>query len=365
MNVNEVLANRASEILGGVLGASRTVHAIEHVNYGQSSNDVFPTALQMAATDAVLNYVNPALLELESALRERAFAFRGIVKLGRTHLQDAIPLTLEHEFSGYCTQLLNARNGLQYSVSHLYELALGGTAVGTGFSANPDAVRQIVSRISEAMGIVFVSAPNKFEALASSDGVVAAHGSIKVLATALFKIASDIRLSASGPRAGLGELLLPENEPGSSIMPGKVNPTQCEAMLMACVQVMGNDVAMGIAGASGNFELNAYRPLLAYSMLQSTRLLTDVMHSFREHCVVGLRANLPRIARNVEESLMLSTALSPHIGYDHASAIAKKAHVEGTTLKMAALASGVSEVDFDTWVVPSAMAGVAYTNARD
>ncbi len=358
MNVNEVLANRASELMGGERGVGRKVHPNDHVNRGQSSNDVFPTALNMASAEALTRHVVPALSALEEALGERARAVRGIVKLGRTHLQDATPLTLEQELSGYVAQLANARRGITQALPHLLELALGGTAVGTGLGAGVGAAPKIVAKLGESLGIPFVPAPNPFEALAASDAVVAAHAALKGLATALFKIASDVRLMASGPRAGIGELLLPENEPGSSIMPGKVNPTQCEAMLMVCAQVMGNDVAVSLAGASGNFELNVFRPLLAYDMLQSARLLADAMQSFREHCVVGLEPNRARIARHVEESLMLVTALSPHIGYDRSAAIAKKAHAEGTDLRTAALSLGVSEADFDAWVRPEAMVGL-------
>ncbi len=357
MNVNEVLANRASELLGGERGAARKVHPNDHVNRGQSSNDVFPTALNMATAEALMRQVIPAICALEEALGERALAFRGIVKLGRTHLQDATPLTLEQELSGYVAQLGNARRNVQQALPHVLELALGGTAVGTGLGADPGAASQIIAKLGESLGIPFVPAPNRFEALAASDAVVSAHGALKGLATVLFKIASDVRLMASGPRAGIGELLLPENEPGSSIMPGKVNPTQCEAMLMVCAQVMGNDVAVSLAGASGNFELNVFRPLLAYDVLQSTRLLEGAMNSFRKHCVVGMEPNRARIARNVEESLMLVTALSPHIGYDRSAAIAKKAHEEGTHLRAAALSLGVSEADFDAWVRPEAMVG--------
>ncbi len=357
MNVNEVLANRASELMGGERGMGRKVHPNDHVNRGQSSNDVFPTALNMATAEALLRQVLPALTALEEALGERALAFRGIVKLGRTHLQDATPLTLEQELSGYVAQLAYARRNIQQAMPHVLELALGGTAVGTGLGADPGAASKIVAKLGESLGIPFVPAPNRFEALAASDAVVAAHGALKGLATVLFKIASDVRLMASGPRAGIGELLLPENEPGSSIMPGKVNPTQCEAMLMVCAQVMGNDVAVSLAGASGNFELNVFRPLLAHDMLQSARLLEGAMDSFRKHCVVGLEPNRARIARNVEESLMLVTALSPHIGYDKSAAIAKKAHAEGTNLRQAALSLGVSEADFDAWVRPEAMVG--------
>jgi fumarate hydratase, class II len=357
MNVNEVLANRASEILGGVRGTQRLVHAIDHVNRGQSSNDVFPTALHVATLQAILHHVLPALTALESVVRERGRLFRDVVKLGRTHLQDALPLTLEQEFSGYGAQLAYAHKNLTYSAAHLHELALGGTAVGTGFSADPQTVQQIIAKLARWTGIAFVAAPNRFEALASSDGVVAAHAALRSLATVLFKLASDIRLSASGPRAGLSELLLPENEPGSSMMPGKVNPTQCEALLMVCAQVMGNDVTVGLAGASGNFELNTFRPLMAYCMMQSTRMLADAMNSFRLHCLAGVRPNLTRIARNVNDSLMLVTALSSHIGYDRASEIAKKAEQEGTSLRTAAVLSGVSERDFDAWVNARAMTG--------
>lgn len=355
MNVNEVLANRASEILGGVRGSTRLVHPNDHVNYGQSSNDVFPTALNIAVGEIVVREVMPAVAALAESFAERALAFRGIVKLGRTHLQDATPMTLEQEFSAYVSQLQHARENIGYTLSRLFQLALGGTAVGTGFSADPAVAPQIITKLAQSLELPLVPAPNKFEALATSDEVVAVHAAIKGLAVTLFKIASDIRFLASGPRAGIGELVLPENEPGSSIMPGKVNPTQCEAMLMVCAQIMGNDVTVSLAGASGSLQLNVFRPLLAHSVLQSARIATDAMHSFRVHCAQGIQPNRVKIAHNVEQSLMLVTALSPHIGYDHAATIAKKAHHDGTTLRAAASSLGVPESDFDKWVRPDQM----------
>jgi fumarate hydratase, class II len=358
MNVNEVLANRASELLGGERGEGRKVHPNDDVNKGQSSNDVFPTAMHVAAVQAVRGQVLPALRDLRAALDERAQAFRTIVKIGRTHLQDATPLTLGQEFSGYVAQLDQAARHVEGSLGHLYELALGGTAVGTGLNAPPGYAERVAKEIATLAGHPFVTAPNKFEALAANDALVQAHGALKGLACALIKIANDVRWLASGPRSGLGELTIPENEPGSSIMPGKVNPTQSEAVTMLGAQVMGNDVAITYGGASGNFELNVFKPLIIHNFLQSCRLLADGMKSFREHCVQGIQANLPRIQENLERSLMLVTALNPHIGYDHAAKIAKTAHKEGTTLKEAAVKLGlVKPEDFDRWVRPEQMVG--------
>lgn len=340
MNVNEVLANRASEILGGERGLNRRVHANDHVNLGQSSNDVFPTAMHVATADAIASDVLPSLAGLRTMLTRLADEFATIVKIGRTHLQDATPLTLGQEFSGYAAQLDHAEAVLLGALPSLYPLAIGGTAVGTGLNTHPQFGDRVAAELAASHGLPFVSAANKFAALATHDGMVAAHGALKTLAVALMKIANDIRWLASGPRCGLGEISLPENEPGSSIMPGKVNPTQCEALTMACCQVMGNDVAVTLAGAAGNFELNVYKPLIAHNVLQSARLMADGMASFERHCVRGITANRERIAQLLEQSLMLVTALVPRIGYDRAAEIAKRAHAEGSTLRQAALASG-------------------------
>ena len=358
MNMNEVLANRASELLGGERGPNRRIHPNDEVNLGQSSNDVFPSAMHVAVVLGIFHALLPALLRLRGSLDERAVAFSGIVKIGRTHLQDATPLTLGQEFSGYVAQLDHARSAINATLPALYELAIGGTAVGTGLNTHPDFGRRVAAELARACALPFVCAGNRFAALAAHDGIVAAHGALRTLAVALMKIANDIRWLASGPRSGLGEIRIPENEPGSSIMPGKVNPTQCEALTMLCAQVMGNDVAIGIGGSLGNFELNVFKPLIANNILQSIRLLADGMNSFEMHCVRGIAANQERINELMERSLMLVTALAPHIGYDRAAEIAKKAHHEGTTLREAALATGfVSEVDFDRWVRPEAMVG--------
>jgi fumarate hydratase class II len=358
MNVNEVLANRASEILGGVRGESRLVHPNDDVNRGQSSNDVFPTAMNVAAAETVTRDLVPALAALQATLAAKAAEFADIVKIGRTHLQDATPLTLGQEFSGYAAQLAHARAHVAAALPHVLELALGGTAVGTGLNTHPRFGERVAAAIAKYTGLAFVTAPNKFEAMAAADALVNLHGALKALAASLFKIANDVRWLASGPRSGLGEIAIPENEPGSSIMPGKVNPTQCEAMTMLCAQVIGNDVAVAIGGASGNFELNVYRPLIIQNVLQSIRLLADGMTSFEEHCARGIEPNRARISELLERSLMLVTALNPHIGYDKAAAIAKKAHHEGTTLKAAALALGhVTEQQFDEWVRPERMTG--------
>ncbi len=358
MNLNEVLANRASELLGGPRGAGRLVHPNDDVNRSQSSNDVFPTAMSVAVAGAVVNDVLPSLRGLREALEAKAEQFSQVVKIGRTHLQDATPLTLKQEFSGHVSQLEHAEAHLRHTLPHLHELALGGTAVGTGLNAPRDFAALAVEHLRDATGLALTLAPNRFEALAANDALVATHAALKGLAVALFKIANDVRWLGSGPRAGLGELRLPENEPGSSIMPGKVNPTQCEMLTMVCAQVMGNDVAVSLGGASGAFQLNVYKPLLAHNALQSCRLLAEGMASFTAHCIKGLEANLPRIRENLERSLMLVTALNPHIGYERAAAIAKKAHADGTTLKAAALALGtVTEAQFDEWVKPEAMTG--------
>jgi fumarate hydratase class II len=360
MNVNEVLANRASEILGGERGEGRRVHPNDDVNRGQSSNDVFPTAMNVAAAETVTRDLMPAIDALQATLAAKAAEFVDIVKIGRTHLQDATPLTLGQEFSGYAAQLAHARAHIAAALPHVLELAIGGTAVGTGLNTHPQFGQRVAGKIASYTGLAFVTAPNKFEAMAAADALVNLHGALKALAASLTKIANDVRWMASGPRSGLGEITIPENEPGSSIMPGKVNPTQCEAMTMLCAQVMGNDVAVAIGGASGNFELNVYRPLIIHNVLQSIRLLADGIKSFDEHCARGIAPNHARIGELLERSLMLVTALNPHIGYDKAAAIAKHAHRESTTLKAAALALGyVTEQQFDEWVRPERMIGPA------
>ena len=358
MNLNEVLANRASELLGGQRGDSRLVHPNDDVNRSQSSNDVFPTAMHLAAVEALVHRLMPALAQLRATLLIKAQDFDDIVKIGRTHLQDATPLTLGQEFSGYCAQLAHGERHVNASLDHLYELALGGTAVGTGLNAPPGFAELAAAELARLTNLPLVTAPNKFEALASCDGLVHAHGALKTLAASLMKIANDVRWLASGPRSGLGELLIPENEPGSSIMPGKVNPTQSEALTMLCCQVMGNDVAINLGGASGNFELNVFRPLIAHNFLQSVRLLADGMQSFNDHCAAGIEPNRERIADLLSRSLMLVTALNPHIGYDKSAAIAKKAHKEGSSLRDAAIRSGhVTADQFDAWVKPQDMVG--------
>ena len=356
MNMNEVLANRASQLLGGPIGPQRLVHPNDEVNRGQSSNDVFPTAMSVAAVLAFEQALLPALATLHATLDAKARAFAGIVKIGRTHLQDATPLTLGQEISGWAAQLAHARRHVEAALPHLRELAIGGTAVGTGLNAHPEFGNRMAEALSRTCGTAFVSAPNKFEALAAHDAIVQAHGTLKGLAAALMKIANDVRWLASGPRAGLGEIRIPENEPGSSIMPGKVNPTQCEALTMACCQVMGNDVAVGLAGASGHFELNVFKPVIAHNLLQSVRLLADAMTSFEHHCARGMEPDEARIAELVQRSLMLVTALNPHIGYDKAAQIAKRAHHEGLSLRDAAIGSGhLSAEQFDAWVRPERM----------
>ncbi|MEW9580841.1 class II fumarate hydratase [Paraburkholderia sp. DGU8] len=358
MNLNEVIANRASELLGGERGEARKVHPNDDVNRGQSSNDVFPTAMHVAAAYAIVKHLLPALATLRDTLDGKARAFADIVKIGRTHLQDATPLTLGQEFSGYVAQLEHGIRHVESALPHLYELAQGGTAVGTGLNAHPQFADKVAAAIGKLTGLPFVSAPNKFEVMAAADALVFAHGALKTVAASLNKIANDIRWLASGPRCGLGELSIPENEPGSSIMPGKVNPTQSEALTMLCSQVFGNDVAVNIGGASGNFELNVFRPMIAHNVLQSVRLLADGARSFNDNCAVGIEPNRERIDTLLNESLMLVTALNPHIGYDKAAQIAKKAHKEGTTLKASALALGfVTEQQFDEWVRPENMVG--------
>jgi fumarate hydratase, class II len=356
MNMNEVLANRASELLGGARGEGRLVHPNDEVNLGQSSNDVFPTAMHVAAAMAITGDLLPALRSLRTTVETKSAAFADIVKIGRTHLQDATPLTLGQEFSGYAAQLAHVESALLSTLPALCELAIGGTAVGTGLNTHPEYGQRVAADLADQTGLPFSSAANKFAALASHDAMVFAHGALKTLAAALMKIANDVRWMASGPRSGLGEITIPENEPGSSIMPGKVNPTQCEAMTMLCCQVFGNDVAINFGGASGNFELNVFMPLIAHNFLQSVRLLADGMRSFDAHCVRGIEANRERIAELMERSLMLVTALAPHIGYDRAAQIAKQAHRDGSTLKQAALALGhVTEEEFDRWVRPEDM----------
>jgi fumarate hydratase class II len=356
MNMNEVLANRASELLGGGRGLDCKIHPNDDVNKGQSSNDVFPSAMHVAAACSLNHQLKPGIVALRHTLATKAEAFSGIVKIGRTHLQDATPLTLGQEFSGYVSQLDHGLEHVDAALPHVYELALGGTAVGTGLNAHPEFAVRVAAELARLTGLPFVTAPNKFEALAANDALVHAHGSLKTLAASLMKIANDIRWLASGPRCGIGELKIPENEPGSSIMPGKVNPTQSEALTMLCCQVMGNDVAINMGGAMGNFELNVMKPLIIHNFLQSVRLLADGMISFNEHCAIGIIANIDRIDELLRKSLMLVTALAPHIGYDKAAEIAKKAHREGTTLEQAAVATGYITVDqFQDWVRPEDM----------
>ena len=356
MNLNEVIANRANELLGGKLGAKQPVHPNDHVNMSQSSNDSFPTAMHIAAATRITADLIPALSELHRALRKKEKAFAGIVKIGRTHTQDATPLTLGQEFSGYAAQVESGIARLRLAVRDLYPLAQGGTAVGTGLNSKPKFARLFARHVAKITKMPFTSAANKFEALASNDAYVFAHGAINSVATGLFKIANDIRLLGSGPRSGLGELILPENEPGSSIMPGKVNPTQCEAMTMVCCQVFGNHTAITVAGSQGHFELNVYKPVLAYCMMHSIQLLADVARSFTENCVEGIRADEKRIRELMERSLMLVTALAPKIGYDNAAKVAKTAHANGTTLKEEAVRLGfVSAAEFDRLVQPEKM----------
>ena len=358
MNVNEVLANRASELLGGPRGEGRLIHPNDDVNKSQSSNDVFPTAMHIAAVEAIRGQLLPSLMKLKATLAAKSEAFKDIVKIGRTHLQDATPLTLGQEFSGYVAQLEQCDRHLHGALPHLCELALGGTAVGTGLNAPAGYAEKVAAELARLTGLPFVSAPNKFEVMAAADALVHAHGALKTLAASMMKIANDIRWLASGPRSGIGELSIPENEPGSSIMPGKVNPTQSEAVTMLCCQVFGNDVAINFGGASGNFELNVFRPMIAHNFLQSVRLLADGMASFNEHCAAGIEPNRERIAELVARSLMLVTALNPHIGYDKSAQIAKKAHKEGSSLREAALALGyVTAEEFDAWVKPENMVG--------
>jgi fumarate hydratase class II len=356
MNLNEVIANRANELLGGTLGAKQPVHPNDHVNMSQSSNDSFPTAMHIAAATSILADLVPALDELHRALRQKQKAFAGIVKIGRTHTQDATPLTLGQEFSGYAAQVEHGIERLRVALRDLYPLAQGGTAVGTGLNSKPRFARLFAKHVAKITKLPFTSAANKFEALASNDAYVFVHGAVNSVATGLFKIANDIRLLGSGPRSGLGELILPENEPGSSIMPGKVNPTQCEAMTMVCCQVFGNHTTITVAGSQGHFELNVYKPVLAYCMMHSIELLTDVARSFTDHCIEGIRADEKRIQELMQRSLMLVTALAPRIGYDSAAKVAKTAHVRGTTLKEEAVRLGfVTAPEFDRLVQPDKM----------
>jgi fumarate hydratase class II len=356
MNVNEVIANRANEILGGALGAKEPVHPNDHVNMSQSTNDCFPTAMHIAAAKQIAYVLDPALAHLQDALQRKTKEFNSIIKIGRTHTQDATPLTLGQEFSGYAAQVKSGIIRMRLALKQLYPLAQGGTAVGTGLNAKPQFARLFAKKVASITRLPFVTAPNKFEALASHDAYVFAHGAINAAAAGLFKIANDIRFLASGPRSGFGELILPENEPGSSIMPGKVNPTQCEALTMVCCQVFGNNATITFAGSQGHFELNAFKPVLAYAMLQSIRLVADAARSFTDNCVVGIRANEERIRELMERSLMLVTALAPKIGYDKAAKVAKAAHENGSTLREEAIRLGyVSGAEFDRLVRPEKM----------
>ncbi len=356
MNANEVISNRAIELAGGEMGSKAPVHPNDHVNMSQSSNDTFPTAMSIASATVVLECLIPAVKTLRDTLDAKAKAFADIVKIGRTHLQDATPLTLGQEFSGYVTLLDQGLRDVEYSLSGLYQLAIGGTAVGTGLNAHPEFGDRAAAHIAQLTGRLFQSAPNKFTALSGHNEFVIASGAVKSLACALMKIANDIRWLASGPRCGLGELIIPENEPGSSIMPGKVNPTQSEALTMIAIQVMGNDTAIGIAASQGNFELNVFKPVIVHNFLHSVRLLAEGCHSFNDHCAIGIEPNLPVIEGYVKNSLMLVTALNPHIGYDKAAQIAKKAHKDASSLKEAALALGyLTAEQFDQWVVAKDM----------
>ena len=356
MNFNEVIANRAIEKLGGELGSKNPVHPNDHVNMGQSTNDTFPTAINIAAVEATINQLLPGLKKLLKSLVKKEKEFDTIIKLGRTHLQDATPLSLGQEFSGYASALRHGISRIEKTLDHCYELAMGGTAVGTGINSFEGFGEQVADEISSLTGLSFKTAENKFEALGGQDSIVELSGALKTVSGSLFKIANDIRWLASGPRSGIGEILIPANEPGSSIMPGKVNPTQCEAMTMVCTQVMGNDVTISVAGASGNFELNVYRPVIAYNIIQSIRLLTDACDSFRVHCVDGIEANEERIRLNLYNSLMLVTALNPHIGYDKAAEVAKKAYEDNLSLREAIIDLGhMSGEEFDQLVQPEKM----------
>ena len=356
MNVNEVVANRAIEILGGVLGSKKPIHPNDHVNKSQSTNDSFPTAIHLAVVDRIEHHLKPMVASLRESLSDKSDEFAEIVKIGRTHLQDATPLTLGQEFSGYVQQLDNALRAINHTFPHLFELPIGGTAVGTGLNTHPEYAELAAKKMAQKTGQNFVSAPNKFAALGARDALVEASGALKTLACALNKIANDIRWLGSGPRCGIGEIILPANEPGSSIMPGKVNPTQCEALTMVCSQVIGNDTAITVAGSSGNFELNVYMPVMAFNILQSIRLLGDACDSFDQHCVIGIKPNLHQINQYLHDSLMLVTALAPHIGYDQAAEVAKKAHETGKTLKEIVISRQLlTEQEFDQAVVPADM----------
>ena len=356
MNVNEVVANRAIEILGGVLGSKKPIHPNDHVNKSQSTNDSFPTAIHLAVVDRIEHHLKPMVTRLRESLADKSNEFAEIVKIGRTHLQDATPLTLGQEFSGYVQQLDNAIRAINHTFLHLFELPIGGTAVGTGLNTHPEYAELAAKKMAQKTGQDFVSAPNKFAVLGARDALVEASGALKTLACALNKIANDIRWLGSGPRCGIGEIILPANEPGSSIMPGKVNPTQCEALTMVCSQVIGNDTAITVAGSSGNFELNVYMPVMAFNILQSIRLLGDACDSFDQHCVIGIKPNLHQINQYLHDSLMLVTALAPHIGYDQAAEVAKKAHETGKTLKEIVISRKLlTEQEFDQAVVPADM----------
>ncbi len=357
MNVNEVVANRAHVLLGGnLMDEKKQIHPNDDVNKSQSSNDTFPTAMHIAAYKILIQHTLPKIEKLRNTLHQKAESFKNIVKIGRTHFMDATPLTLGHEFSGYVAQLNYAQKAIQNTLSHLSELALGGTAVGTGLNAPKGYSELVAKKIAEFSGLPFVTAPNKFEALASHDAIVESHGALKQLAVSLMKIANDIRMLSSGPRSGIGEILIPENEPGSSIMPGKVNPTQCEALTMVCCQVLGNDVAISVGGMNGHFELNVFKPMIIDNFLKSARLLGDACDSFDEHCAIGIEANQPFIKKHLENSLMLVTALNTHIGYENAAKIAKKAHKENKTLREAALELNLlTNEQFDAWVIPEKM----------
>ncbi len=358
MNANEVIANRAIELAGGQMGSKKPVHPNDDVNKAQSSNDTFPTAMHIAAAEQTVHHLLPAVKKLRDTLRQKSQDFSDIIKIGRTHLMDAVPLTLGQEFSGYVQQLDNNIKRIELALDGLYELALGGTAVGTGLNTHPDFAVKATGHIAQITGLPFRTAPNKFEALAAHDAIVFASGALKTLAVSLMKIANDVRWLASGPRCGIGELLIPENEPGSSIMPGKVNPTQSEAMTMVCAQVMGNDVAINVGGLSGNFELNVFKPVMIFNLLNSIRLLGDACESFNDNCAVGIEPNKEQIDHFLNNSLMLVTALNPHIGYDNAAKVAKKAHAENTTLRQAAIGLGLlTGEEFDKAVRPEKMIG--------
>lgn len=358
MNVNEVISNRAIEMMGGTVGSKKPVHPNDHVNMGQSSNDSFPTAMHIAAAEQIVHELVPSLEALHAALATKQAEFANIIKIGRTHLQDATPMTLGQEFSGYVHQIAMGIKRVQATLPRLYELAQGGTAVGTGINCKIGFAEKFAEKVSDITGLPFVTAPNKFEALATHDTMVEVSGALNVLAVSLMKIANDIRLLSSGPRSGIGEISLPANEPGSSIMPGKVNPTQCEALTMVCAQVMGNNMAVSVAGSNGHFELNVFKPVIIHNVLQSVRLIADAARSFTDNCVVGIEVNTARVEKLMQESLMLVTALNPHIGYDNAAKIAKKAHADDTSLKDAGIALGLLTADqFDQWVKPADMVG--------